>query len=168
MTPSIWQHVIQRNSRERHKQDQSFLFPVLLAFHSHQENIFKRAEKQVNTQLWELPQEFTGGCQALKTFPTMSETFTCWYHSDIRTQLHSASQYSTLRVFLFVSFTGCIWEHQHGTSLTFCFCTPWWLVQGWKHLALGILGGYYPVDAIKAKSQLKAAIRSCSAIPGAE
>lgn len=28
MTPSIWQHVIQRNSRDRHKQDQSFLFPV--------------------------------------------------------------------------------------------------------------------------------------------
>lgn len=42
------------------------------------------------------------------------------------------------------------------------------LVQGWKHLALGISGGYHPVDAIKAKSQLKAAIRSCSAIPGAE
>lgn len=28
MTLSIWQHIIQRNLRERHKQDQSFLFPV--------------------------------------------------------------------------------------------------------------------------------------------
>jgi len=42
------------------------------------------------------------------------------------------------------------------------------LVQGWKHLALGIAGGYHPVDAIRAKSLLKAAVRSCAAIPGAE
>lgn len=100
----------------------------------------------------------------------MSYTFTSWSLSDVRIYL-SAAQYSRLQVFLPVSFTGCICEHQQGTSLTLflhAVMAGTVLGQGWEHLALGIPGGYYPVDASKAKSQLKAAIRSCSAIPGAE
>lgn len=42
------------------------------------------------------------------------------------------------------------------------------LGQGWERSALGIAGSYDLVDAIKANPQLQAAIRSCSAIPGAE
>lgn len=168
-------HLTARYSHEVKMQTQTrpvlpFSCVVPLAFHSHWENLEECAHKQVNTQLWELPREFTEGCQALN-----------WLHDELELYLlaprrHKNKPFSFPVVLQIIGFPTCIFyqlhlwtaarNKSHFLSLQDMMAAGIMPVQGWKHLALSIPGGYYPIDAIKAKSQLKAAIRSHPAIPG--